>query len=204
MADVDPPGNVAIEIVELSLESVSPLVVSFFGGSTFQQWEMRAEVHVDPGTGVVIPPQQVGTMTVRHKYTDGGTFDSTLPVLPELTFREIGGGGFIGPIVDPGLAVTLQATAAPWCHWANPLGFPPGQVVIEAPSLNSDFYPSVICSGTVPPLEPAVSFSVDGGAFNPARSGAPLTPAANPADAGTLALDTKVQASCAASGSLSQ
>ena len=57
LADVTPPGTVAIQIVELKLQSVSPLIVSFFGGSSFQQWEMRAEIRVDPGTGAVDPPQ---------------------------------------------------------------------------------------------------------------------------------------------------
>jgi len=95
------PATVQIEIVELSLRSVQPITVSYFGGASFETWDVIAEVHIDAATGNVDPPQTAGTMTIRHEHADGGTFDSTLPVVANLTFVQVGGPGVVGPTPSP-------------------------------------------------------------------------------------------------------
>jgi hypothetical protein len=84
-------------------------------------------------------------MTIDHEYPDGGTFSSTLPVDPLMTFTKVGGGGQVGPfhLSDVGFPVfDLLTTGAPkWCHTAGPL-------VLEKPGLTGpNFYPGVDCPG---------------------------------------------------------
>lgn len=67
-----------IEIVQLSLASVNPIVVS---GNAYRVTLTRA-------TGV----QPAGTMTIKRTSPTGGTFDSVLPVRPQLIFTPISGG----------------------------------------------------------------------------------------------------------------
>ncbi len=176
------PATIPIEIVELSLVSISPITVTFFGGAVSQPWDVVAEVHVSPVTGAVVPPQLPGSMTIRHESAGGGTFDSTLPVTPLLTFREVGGPGIVGPMVSP-VTLFFAVTRESWSHSANPLIFPAdGQSVIEVVGLTTNFFPGCVCANCPPPREQAVCYSVDGGALNVARNGAPLTPFPNPAE----------------------
>ncbi len=184
LADANPPfpATIPIEIVELHLVSASPITVTYNGGMNPQQWNLRVEVHVNPVTGAVDPPQPTGSMTIRHEYPDGGTFDSLLPVKPLLTFTQVGGPGVVGPFVA-GATLNLSVTGESWSHAANPLIFPAdGQFVIEVPGLTSNFFPGCVCATCQPPREPAVCYSVDGGLSSPARNGAPLTPLPNPAE----------------------
>ncbi len=176
------PSTIPIEIVELSLTSAAPMTVTFGGGAVITQWSVRVDIHVNPATGLVDPPQLLGNMTIRHEYADGGTFDSLLPVRPYLTFTQISGPGVVGPILVPA-PLNLGVTGESWSHAANPLIFPAdGQAANEALGLTTNFFPGCVCATCPPPREPAVCYSVDGGAFNPARNGAPLTPLPNPAE----------------------
>lgn len=81
------PGSsttVPIEIIALSLVSVNPITVTYNGGQTPDQWSVRACL-------AQTAPQQVGTMTIRTNTCvcpEGGTFTSTLPVLPKFTFTR--------------------------------------------------------------------------------------------------------------------
>jgi thrombospondin type 3 repeat protein len=80
----DDNGIVPIEIVALSLVSVNPITVTYNGGSTPEQWQL----------GVCLSstaPQQLGSMDIQRGSCDcaeGGTFNSTLPVLPKLVFTR--------------------------------------------------------------------------------------------------------------------
>jgi hypothetical protein len=80
-----PPETVPIELVALSLVSCSPITVSGSDGST-TQWDVR--VDVSPAV-----PQPQGNMTVTKTHANGGTFQSTLPVRPRLTFTKIDPSG---------------------------------------------------------------------------------------------------------------
>ncbi|MDO8613598.1 MAG: hypothetical protein Q7R32_12375 [Dehalococcoidia bacterium] len=178
------PDTIDIEIVRLELRSVAPFSVTGCTGGN-QQWEMKAQVFergpamVPPETGAQClnnvnddgdtrindgcpDDQALGSMTIRHQGADGGTFDSTLPVRPLITFTRVGGPpAQIGPcyLLDPpgGPApapgcppegppgIDLQALNAPWCHTAGALAFPPGEVPIEVAGLTSNFFPGVTC-----------------------------------------------------------
>jgi hypothetical protein len=74
------PGSamIPIEIVALSLVSVSPIVV---GGRSF-----NARVCLDE-----LATQPLGSMTITRTHLNGGTFTSSLPVIAKLTFTEVGG-----------------------------------------------------------------------------------------------------------------
>jgi hypothetical protein len=175
------PCTIPIEIVELSLVSASPITVTYNGGMNPEPWLVRLDIHVNPVTGLVDPPQLPGTMTIDNPYPGGGTFDAFLPIQANFTFTQVTGPGVIGPLPAP--TVNLSVTGESWSHAANPLIFPAdGQFVIEVPGLTSNFFPGCVCDGCPPPREPAVCYSVDGGFSNPARTGAPLTPLPNPAE----------------------
>jgi len=175
------PTTVQIEIVQLSLVSVNPITVTFTAGPD-QSWYVAMTVSVNPATGVVEPPQGPGTMTIRHESVGGGTFDSTLPVQPFLTFTRVDAFGTIGPIPSP-LPVVLQTSGESWSHVANPLIYPTdGEAALVVPGLTSNFFPGCVCATCPAPTRSPVCYSVDGGAFNPARTGLPLTPLPNPAE----------------------
>ena len=133
-----PEATIPIEIVALNLVSVEPIIVTC--GGLGQQWELRAQIFEGPN-----PPQIPGSMTIRHEFPDGGTFDALLPVMPLLTFTRVDGPGVIGPFPPPGGPINFQSTNVPWCHTANPLDIPPGNLVIERPPLTSNFFPGITC-----------------------------------------------------------
>jgi len=173
------PDTIPIEIVALHLVSVQPIVVTGVGPGFPQTWNVSVDIDVD-GAGNVQPPQVLGTMTLRHEGPNGGTFDSQLPVQAQLTFTRVDAPGFQGPVPAP--PITLAGRNAPWCHQANPLGTPMGYLVLDVLGLTTNFFASVFCADTLPPERLAVSYSVDGGVFNAARNGLPLTPSPNPAE----------------------
>jgi hypothetical protein len=133
------PATIEIEIVELSLVSVAPITVTYGGGSP-EDWNVTAEVAEND------PNQTPGDMEVRHEDVDGGTFDSYLPVDPELTFMRIPDGLTRGPYYYSdmtGVPLEFEAYDVPWSHTANPLTSPAGNWVIEKEGLTSNFFPSV-------------------------------------------------------------
>ncbi len=134
------PDTIDIEIVELSLESVAPIPVTYNGGQDPELWDVQVEV---PANG----PQDTGTMTIRHEYPDGGTFDSTLPVKPRLVFtRQSDLLTTELDWTDAGWSpIQYQANDVPWCHTANPLTSPAGYIVIERLGLTTNFFPSITC-----------------------------------------------------------
>lgn len=74
--------TVPIEMVQLSLVSCQPIIVTFEGGSHPQQWNVQ--VDLSPSE---VPP---GTMTITKTHVNGGTFEATLPVQPRFTFTRVG------------------------------------------------------------------------------------------------------------------
>ena len=85
-ADLPLPGSFAavpIEIVALSLQSAVPITVTYDGGQSPTQWGVRVCLSASP--------QSAGTMTITKGQCvgEGGTFSSSLPVLPKLVFTRI-------------------------------------------------------------------------------------------------------------------
>ncbi len=77
-------ATVPIEIVALSLTSVSPITVTYNGGQTPEQWS----VHVSLSNTT---RQTRGTMQITQNgcsCAEGGTFTSSLPVLPRFLFTR--------------------------------------------------------------------------------------------------------------------
>lgn len=78
---VPPSADVVpIEIVELSLVSVNPIVVTYSGGQNPELWDV--DVHLSQN------PQPQGQMQITRSHADGGTFDTQLPVLPKFIFTR--------------------------------------------------------------------------------------------------------------------
>src|SRR5262245_1935865 len=81
------PGDqsvVPIEILALSLVSSTPITVTYNGGQTPEQWSVGLCLS---SAGA----QTQGTMTIKASSCacgEGGTFSSTLPVLPKLVFTR--------------------------------------------------------------------------------------------------------------------
>jgi hypothetical protein len=83
-----PPGGpvqIEVEIVELSLTSISPVTVTANGGQNPQQWDLDIDLSV--------LPQLPGQLNATKTHSNGGTFESVLPVLPRLTFTQVGNPG---------------------------------------------------------------------------------------------------------------
>jgi hypothetical protein len=137
------PDTIDIEMVRLELRSVEPITVTWNGGQDPENWDLTVQVLEGPD-----PVQQQGTMTIRHEFADGGTFDILLPVEPILTFRQVDPPNTVMVLDwhlegrDPFL---FQATGENWCHTANPLDDPPGHVVVEVAGLTSNFFPGITC-----------------------------------------------------------
>ena len=126
------PVTVPIQVVALSLRSVSPITVSFNGGATTETWD----VFVDLST----VPSPTGSLTVHKTHCNGGVFTSTLPVQPRFTFTNTDtptetaelDTGLVG--LDP---ITLNQTEQ--LAWVSRLG--PGVPVITDPA--TAFHPAI-------------------------------------------------------------
>ena len=81
-----PAGSdtIAIELVALNLKSVSPIVVTGCAVDP-QDWDLE----VVAGSFLAVP-QPLGTMTINHEFTEGGTFVADFQVQPEFIFLKVG------------------------------------------------------------------------------------------------------------------
>ncbi|MEM7049030.1 MAG: hypothetical protein AAF604_05195 [Acidobacteriota bacterium] len=105
--------TVAIKIHGLSLVSVNPITVTYFGGSSWDLWD----VHVGLSDEA---PQPWGSLTATKTYSGGGTFDSSLTVVPKFTFTRISGGGnLILDVGDPNSGVPASTIQASNTHYIN-------------------------------------------------------------------------------------
>jgi len=118
----DPPGpatvQVDIQIVELSLQSVAPIVVTFNGGQNPEAWNVHTDLQ---GT------QPTGQMTVTKTHANGGVFDATLPIFPLLRFTKDSNPTEQKVLFAP-QSFVFNFQDAPWVHDVDPnLGvFVPG------------------------------------------------------------------------------
>ena len=139
------PATIDIEIVALELKSTAPITVTYDGGAYSYDWDVTVSVPEGDAN------QETGSMTIRHEDADGGTFDiDALPVRPKLTFIQVTGGStVVGPLYwpDPPTSsyLVFGVSDEDWCHTADPLAAPPGQLVIEKPGLTSNFFPGIDC-----------------------------------------------------------
>ena len=140
MASAPPPtSSIPIEIVALELRSVAPITLNCSGGP--QTWDVS--VSIAEGD----PNQTTGTMTINQNYPRGGTFTSTLPVRPQLTFTRVSGGPTvtIGPMLSPSPIVFNVASPTTWCQRPNPVDDPVGDQVLRYSSSTPGFFPGVLC-----------------------------------------------------------
>jgi len=137
-APVDPDdpvsamGTVPIEIVALSLVSIDPIVVTYWGGLDPELWDVRVILSETP-----VPPGSQLSATKTH--ANGGTFDTVLLVQPTFIFTQVD-PPFEVRVIDTGdfgiPPLEMSATEVPFVHAADPL------LDILAPS-NGSFVPGV-------------------------------------------------------------
>ncbi len=116
-----PAATIPIEIQALDLTTVGcgPITVTYFGGMNPEQWDVEVALST-------IFPQQPGSMTITHDCPEGGTFTSTLPVVPKLIFTRAAPPAT--RTLDVGLAITLSNMSGG--HWQHS---DPGFGVITTP-----------------------------------------------------------------------
>jgi hypothetical protein len=138
------PGSTAdvpIELVALHLQSVQPITVVINGSQT--QWTVEVKSH--PGG----TPTPQGTMTIRQTSETGGTFSSTLLVVPRFFFTDVENPNntVIFDSEMNNIQLTFQSSGVPWllqqsgCNartLANPLqlGADFGNTTVPASSSN--------------------------------------------------------------------
>lgn len=111
--------RVALELLALSVRSEAPVeVVDSNGDSSF--WDLEI-CDTDLRNN-----QPKGSMTIQMTAPDGGTFSSSIPVLPKFIFTATDGSGQ-QVIVDCGAGlcnpVTLSSVGTPWAVEGGPGGF---------------------------------------------------------------------------------
>ncbi len=109
-----PGGSTPLTMTALSLESVSPITVTYGNGST-QNWNVAV--------GLSQFKASTGTMTINSS-----SFDSTLKVWPRFTFTLVGGGST--KVLDTGgSGLTADSTAA-----ASAVDFNEGgEIIVDDP-----------------------------------------------------------------------
>ena len=134
-------GTVPIEIVALSLRSVSPIIVTENGGQNPELWDLEVDLSV-------VPPPPGGFMTATKTHANGGTFDALLLIQPRFTFTRVSDAFQV--VLDTGQVGfphnELVMAGASFVHKVNPaLGvivqpgaiFVPGVVEVNPPDQNS-------------------------------------------------------------------
>jgi hypothetical protein len=116
--------TVALAIAALSLDAVAPFQVDFDDGTT--QWSELWTLSAGLSPSV---PQSNGTMTIHRTHTDGGTYDSTLPVKLLLKYTRVSPLPQAVVFQDCGLGqceeMVFNATGASWTLIGGPGGFDP-------------------------------------------------------------------------------
>jgi hypothetical protein len=101
-------ASVPIELVALNLVSVEPITVTIGGLPT--TWDVEVRAH--PGGTPIYP----GSMTIRQTSQFGGTFDSTLPVVPFFFFTNVQNSNLVVTL-DGGaqnMRFDFQSSDVPW------------------------------------------------------------------------------------------
>lgn len=115
VAPIPSQDQIPIEIVALSLQSVSPIVVTY-GGLNPENWRLR--VDLSPSA-----PQFQGIEWVYHTAPSGGAFDTYLPIVPRFTFERESDN--LMRILDYGITgalVEVSQVGAPWAYNSPPAG----------------------------------------------------------------------------------
>jgi len=108
--------TVDVSVSELSLASVSPITVTFNGGQNPEQWNVTVDL------SSVAPP--MGSLTAEKTHCNGGTYTSSLNVMPRFTFTKVGDPGSV-VVLDTGLegfahVVLEQSELNAWVHDPDP------------------------------------------------------------------------------------
>jgi hypothetical protein len=103
-------ATVSIKMKGLSLASIAPVTVTYSGGGS-ELWN----VHVGLSS---LAPQPWGSLTATKTYSGGGTFDSSLTVVPKFTFTRVSGGAaYVLDVGNPSWGIpasTITASNTPW------------------------------------------------------------------------------------------
>ncbi|MHC4332949.1 MAG: DUF7901 domain-containing protein [Planctomycetota bacterium] len=122
-----------IELVELSLKSVAPITVTYYGGMDPELWDVDVDLSA-------IPPHS-GALRATKTHCNGGTYESNLTVQPRFIFTKVDDPGQVR-VLDTGLeglaAVDLNSVGP--CEW-------------EHTADGNDFRPSAECPLTVADVE---------------------------------------------------
>lgn len=132
-ADPTPAATVPIELVQLSLQSMEPITVTYSGGQSPERWNVGASPS---------PSRQSQGHILIHQ---SGTFDSQLQVIPQLTFTRLSDGAQrsldMGALPPQSLdTLIFQQQNAPWRA---------GCVLpaLAVPGLNDGFCPGLTPDG---------------------------------------------------------
>ena len=114
------PGSdtIPIEILQLNLVSIEPITVTYGGGSP-EKWNVM--MTIDPFN------QSLGSMTIDHTSSEGGTFYSNLTILPTINFNPV---VTVTPTRSKFFTDSLSSYPCTWTH-SPPTGF----------LMGSNFYP---------------------------------------------------------------
>lgn len=110
LGTVGSEAEIPIEIVALSLASTEPITVTYNGGQSPELWDVQVCLSKNP--------QVPGTMKLRRNCAEGGTFDSTLPVVPKLVF--VRQSDLLTRQLDPAPSLTLVGNRGRWVFEAEP------------------------------------------------------------------------------------
>jgi hypothetical protein len=99
---------IRIQIVALRLEATTPLVVTYNGGHSPEQWDLEVCLSEEHS-------QSTTSMTIRQECPEGGTFSSTLRVKLKFVFRRQRDGDVI--VWDPGEDHEIELSASG--HWVH-------------------------------------------------------------------------------------
>jgi hypothetical protein len=138
--------TVPIELVSLSLVSIAPITVTYFGGFSPELWDVQlVKSNVAPSTG---------SMTITKQHPNGGVFTTSLTIQPRFIFTRIGPPATriieppdVGPYMTNSpptvweetctLPNSVQATS--FCWGADPLPQRIGKL-LQSPSSNHSLY----------------------------------------------------------------
>jgi len=110
-----PPETIPIELVQLSLSSCEPIMVTS-NQAPATLW--RVDVGLSP---TPVPP---GSMTVAKQHPNGGVFTAEFNVLPRFTFTEVGNTNNVR-VLDTGAEgkppeLLITVGGEPWVHQLSP------------------------------------------------------------------------------------
>ncbi len=117
---------IPIEIIALSLKSINPITVTWDGGQDPELWDVKVCLSS-------VDTQHIGSMTIRHECSDGGTFDATLPVTPRFIFTKVGDPHQV-QVLDLGydpMVISFQTLCGRWTY------FDPGFGIVTSPGGDS-------------------------------------------------------------------